>query len=95
MAQTDPTVGAPLDRHVRPRFCKPMERHYMTKAAANAATALSMAKELATACNVAHSGWPPTPVPDGIQDLVQIIDDAARRLIRRCKEAAYEIDDDH
>lgn len=81
-----------VESRVRPRFCKPMGRHYMTKAAANAATALSMAKEIATACKVAHDDWPPHPVPDWIQDLVQIIDDAARRLIRRCHEAAHEMD---
>lgn len=89
---TKPAGARPVERHVRPLFCKPMERHYMTKAAANAATALSMAKELATACSVAHADCPPRQVPDGIHDLVQIIDDAARRLIRRCHEAAHEID---
>ena len=85
-------VGAPLGRRVRPRFCTPMERHYMTKAAANAATALSMAKELITACNVAHADWPPIPAPEGVQDLVQIINNVSLRLIQRCKDAAYGID---
>jgi hypothetical protein len=77
---------------IRRRFCNPMERHYMTKAAANAATALSMAKELDTACDMAGPGWPPKQAPGGIQDLVQIINDASLKLIRRCKQAAYEID---
>jgi hypothetical protein len=51
-----------------------------------------MAKELVTACNVARADWPPMPTPEGVQDLVQIINDASLRLIRRCKDAAYLID---
>jgi len=82
-------AAGPVERAVRPRFCAPMERHYMTKAAANAATALSMAKELVTALGVGPGG---VPAPDGIQDLVQIMDLTALKLIQRCKQAAYEID---
>ena len=69
-----------------------MERHYMTKAAANAATALSMAKEISVACKFAGADWPPYHVPEGIHDLVQIINSTALLLIRLCNTAAHEID---
>ena len=77
--ETTPAVAGPVESRVRHRFCTPMKRHYMTKAAANAATALSMAKELQTA--IGHK--------PGIQELVQIIDKASLDLIRLCEAAAY------
>ena len=74
----------------RPLFCSPMERHYMTKAAANAATALSMAKELVSVWRTVHRENS-MPDPEGVHDLVQIINDASKRLIQRCKVASSRI----
>jgi len=92
MSEKTQAVGAPLERQVRPRFCRPMERNYITKAATNATQALCMAKEISAVCDVAHADWPPRQVPEGIQDLVQIINSTALLLIRRCHEVAHEID---
>lgn len=63
------------------RFCEPMKRHFMTTAASNAATALSMAKEL-WASDVNSK--------TGVQELVQIIDFSSRRLIDVCQSHAYQ-----
>lgn len=64
-----------------PHFCKPMKRHFMTQASANAAVALSMAKEL-------HSMAGPCT---GVSELVQVINQASLELIRLCQSAAGEI----
>ena len=90
--EMQPSGANPLRRGARLQFCKPMGRHYMTKAAANAATALSMAKEIHTACLVDGPGWPQSPMPDGISELVQVINSTALLLIRLCSVAAYDID---
>lgn len=58
--------------------CSPMKRHYMTTAASNAATALSMAKEI-------------NGVVDGdrtVQAIVRAINELSLGLIDRCEELA-------
>lgn len=66
-------------------FCRPMERHYITKASANAAMALSMAKELQRDNGVNEPG---------VQELVHVIDCAARGLIQLCRTRAAELSRD-
>ena len=65
------------------RFCKPMKRHFMTKAASNAAIALSMAKEV-----WCKEDWPKGKSHEDVQDLVHIIDTAALKLIAACERHA-------
>jgi hypothetical protein len=65
------------------RFCKPMKRHFMTKAASNAAVALSMAKEV-----WCKEGWPKGKSHEDVQDLVHLIDTAALKLIAACERHA-------
>ena len=77
----------------RKRFCAPMGRHYITKASANAAMALNMAKEMTVVCNVSHSDWPPVPAPSGILELVQIINSTSLLLIQLCHNAALEMNE--
>lgn len=65
------------------RFCKPMKRHFMTKAASNAAIALIMAKEV-----WCKEDWPKLKSHEDVQDLVHIIDTAALKLIAACERHA-------
>ena len=65
------------------KFCKPMKRHFMTKAASNAAIALSMAKEV-----WCKEGWPKGTSRDDVQDLVHLIDKTALKLIAACERHA-------
>jgi len=53
----------PVKEKRKIHFCKPMKRHFMTRASSNAAAALSMAKEL-------HSMVGPC---DGVAELVNTI----------------------
>ena len=59
-------------------FCKPMKRHFMTTASANAATALSMAKEIHS--KKGHC--------EDVTDLVKLIDAASLKLIKACERHA-------
>lgn len=60
------------------KYCKPMKRHFITTAAGNAAIALSMAKEV----------WAKEAAPEDVQDLVHLLDSAARKLIAACERHA-------
>ena len=61
-------------------YCKPMRRHFITSATVNAAMALSMAKEV----------WVNEKAPRDVQEMVKIIDQASRGLIRVCEQIAFE-----
>jgi len=71
-----------------PRFCSPLEKHYMTKVAADVAAALSMAKEIAIASRVASADWPPMETPEGVDELVHVLAVTARLLAQRCRDVA-------
>lgn len=60
-------------------YCKPMKRHFITKATGNAATALSMAMEV----------WCKEAAPEDVQDLVRLMDSTALKLIAACERHAY------
>ena len=67
------------------KFCVPMEKHYLTKIASNAAMALSMAKELSVVSRADHGE---------IQEFAHLIDAASKSLMRICKSHAFDLDEE-
>lgn len=59
-----------------------MKRHFMTKAASNAAVALSMAKEVWCKEGLTNGNY------SNVQDLVQLINDTSLILIAACERHA-------
>ena len=60
------------------KYCDPIVRHFITKTSGNAAVALSMAKEV----------WVKENAPSDVHDLVKLIDEASRKLIKACERHA-------
>jgi hypothetical protein len=62
-----------------------MRRHFITSATVNSAMALSMAKEV----------WGNEKAPQEVEEMVKIIDQAARGLIKVCERIAFEATSTH